>query len=214
MAVEKSRVVGRFKAKFGTIGLSTKRLDEVSAKLSARLNDDASDEDIDGKLDELNEVYPFSEIKRNDDRLLNEINNPNKAPKPADAAPAPSGGDDDPVTQLLNVVKSLQGEISAIKEASQSQSIQERFRKDERIAALKGIPDHAFSGRIPKTEDEYESSVESFVNDWKPFLEKHKLGDQGRDKPPTGTGGAGDDKEVKSISKEQATAIAKEMGSY
>ena len=191
--------------------MSNKRLDEISAKLSGKLNDDVTDEDIDERLNELNEIYPFSDIKKNDDRLLNEIKNPNKNPQPKPEEPTPKD-DEDPLKQILGVVKSLQSEITTLKQERVTQTISERFKKDERISSLKGVKEHMFKGRIPQTEKEYESAVEEFISDWKPFLEKVVLEEQGGDTPPSGKGGAGGG-DVKKISAEDAKAIVASMGS-
>lgn len=113
---------------------------------------------------------------------------------------------------LIKQNQTLASEIEAFKSQQKSQSIAERFKKDERIAKLKGLPDHAFIGRIPQTEDEYEQAVEAFTNDWQPFLEKHKLGEQGGDEPVSGKG-AGVGGDVKKISNDEAKAIVESMGS-
>lgn len=113
---------------------------------------------------------------------------------------------------LIKQNQTLASKIETFESQQKSQTIAERFKKDERISELKGLPDHAFNGRIPKTEEEYEQAVESFTNDWKPFLEKHKLGEQGGDQPASGKGAtpAG---ETKKISADDAKAIVESMGS-
>lgn len=214
MAVEKDKVIGRFKSLFGTIGLSNTRLDEISAKLGAKLNDDASDEDIDARLNELNEIYPFSEIKKNDDRTLNDKKNPNRNPQPKPepkAEPQPKD-DDDPLAQILGVVKNLQTEITTLKSERTAQTISERFKADDRIKSLKGVQDHMFKGRVPQTEEEYETAVEEFVQDWKPFLEKNIIQDQKDVTPPSGAGGTGG--KTKQISADDAKAAVAAMGSF
>lgn len=113
---------------------------------------------------------------------------------------------------LIKQNQALASKIETFESQQKSQTIAERFKKDERISQLKGLPDHAFNGRIPKTEEEYDQAVEGLVNDWKPFLEKHKLGEQGGDQPASGKGGnTGGD--VKKISSEDAKAIVASMGS-
>lgn len=116
------------------------------------------------------------------------------------------------VRALMKQNKEISDRLIAFESQQKSQTIAERFKKDERISELKGLPDHAFNGRIPKTEEEYDQAVEGLVNDWKPFLEKHKLGEQGGDQPASGKGGnTGGD--VKKISSEDAKAIVASMGS-
>ena len=71
MAVEKTRVVSRFRAKFPKVNLSNERLDEIAARLSKKPADDADDAAIDLVLDEANELLSFEDIAKADDRLKN-----------------------------------------------------------------------------------------------------------------------------------------------
>lgn len=71
MAVEKTRLVSRFRAKFPKVNLSNERLDEIAARLSKKPADDADDAAIDLVLDEANELLSFEDIAKADDRLKN-----------------------------------------------------------------------------------------------------------------------------------------------
>lgn len=211
MAIEKSKVVDRFKAKFGTIGLSTTRLDEISAKLAAKLNDDSTDEQIDERLDELNEIYPFSEIKKNDDRTTNDKKNPNRR----EAKKDDSAGDDtkskeddrnDPMSAVLKKLTDMESKLSAFESEKKQQSIADRFRKDER---LKGIPEFVLKRSIPTNEDDYEDSVIELANEYKSFAEKEKLSSYGKDIP--GSGKANSKGDTKKISSEEAKKVVENM---
>jgi hypothetical protein len=68
MAVEKARVVARIKELFPKLNLSQKRMDALADKLSKTPADDADDAAVDVVLNGFNEVMPFDEIARNDDR--------------------------------------------------------------------------------------------------------------------------------------------------
>lgn len=70
MALPKAKVKERLKAKFPGVNLSQKRIDAIADKL--KLPEDADDDAIDERLDELNDVFSFSDLARNDDRLRTE----------------------------------------------------------------------------------------------------------------------------------------------
>lgn len=63
----KAKIKARLKAKFSGVNLSTKRIDAIADKL--KLEEDAEDDAIDERLDELNEIFSFAEMAKNDDRL-------------------------------------------------------------------------------------------------------------------------------------------------
>lgn len=67
MALPKEKVKARLTAKYPGVNLSNKRVAALADKL--KLEQDADDSLIDEKLDELNDVYPFSDLAKNDDRL-------------------------------------------------------------------------------------------------------------------------------------------------
>lgn len=60
----KQKIIDRLKAKFSGINLSNARLDAIADKLAPKITDETT---IDAKLDELNEVVPFSELAKLDD---------------------------------------------------------------------------------------------------------------------------------------------------
>lgn len=211
MAVEKSKVIDRFKSKFGTIGLSSSRLDEISAKLAAKLNDDSTDEQIDERLDELNEIYPFSEIKKNDDRATNDKKNPNRqsAKKDVSADENQKSEEDDkndPMSLVLKELKDMKDKISAFESEKKQQSIADRFKKDER---LKGIPEFVLKRSIPTSEEDYEDSVIELANEYKSFAEKEKLSSYGKDIP--GSGKSNSKGDSKKISPEEAKKVVENM---
>lgn len=182
MAIEKEKVITRYKSLFGSVGLSQTRLDEISAKLALKMADDANDEDIDSRLNEMNDLYPFAEIKKNDDRALNDKNNPNRksAETPKEEVKTETKTDD-PVLALLQEMK---GEIASLKAEKLHESLETKFRKDER---LKGVPEFMLQMGAPKSEDEYEDKVNTLATNFKEFAEKAKIQEFGGDRTPNGT---------------------------
>jgi len=68
MAVEKARVVARIKELFPKLNLSQKRMDALADKLAQKPADDAEDAAVDEAVNSFNEVMPFTEIAKTDDR--------------------------------------------------------------------------------------------------------------------------------------------------
>lgn len=62
----KEKIIARLKAKFSGVNLSKTRLDQIADKLAAKITDE---NEIDGRLDELNEVLPFADIAKQDDKV-------------------------------------------------------------------------------------------------------------------------------------------------
>jgi hypothetical protein len=63
----KDKIIARFRAKYPNVNLTKKRLDEISARLESKITDE---NEIDAKLDDLNEIITFTEIAKQDDRLV------------------------------------------------------------------------------------------------------------------------------------------------
>lgn len=212
MAVEKTLVKARIKALFPNTNLTTQRLDAIAAKLAEKLEDGADNDAIDAVINEFNEnsYMTIEEIARNDDRIRNlakKAGTPPTERKPE--VKSDESDDDDPTSLLLKELKSLKEDISSLKAENQQKSIADRFKSDER---LKGIPAAMLKGRIPKTEDEIESSIEELVSDWAEISgsvedtnQKERLGRFGKDVPPA-AGGKGSDFQV---SEKEAEEIAK-----
>lgn len=169
MAVSKEKVKARIKALFPKTNLTQKRLDEISAKLATKPADDASDDDIDQVINDFNEnsVMTIEEIAKNDDRIATLARKAAEKPDPTAASPnndsTDSGDDQDPVKQLLAEVRSMKEELQSYKAQNLKKSLEERFRADER---LKDVPEVMFKGRVPQSEEEFDSAVEDLVADW------------------------------------------------
>lgn len=218
MAVEKGLVLTAIEAKLKGKSLSKNFKDNLATKWAEKIEDEAGIEAYIADREDL-----LLEASSEADRRA--VAAAKKAKEEAEKTKSTTVEDEDDIElpsdtpdwakALMKQNQTLAQKVQSFESQQKSQTIQERFRKDERVSALKGLPDHAYNGRIPKTEDEYETAVESFINDWKPFLEKHKLGEQGGDNPPSGKGGGNpNDKDVNPLSADQAKAIAKSMGSY
>lgn len=174
MAVEASKVKARLRALFPKANLSTKRLDEISDKLGKKVEDNATDAQIDEALEEYNGIYSFEDIAKNDDRLRTDRKK--DVPKKDEDYHDAKAEDDMPAW-----AKSLMDTVNGFKEERKAQTLEQRFRSDIR---LKNVNPLLFTGRIPKTEEDFENSVDSLVKD----ATELKLNNYGGDTPAGGTG--------------------------
>lgn len=207
MAVEKSKVVDRYKALFGSVGLSATRLDAMAAKLAGKIADDADDDAIDAELNDLNEVYPFTEIKKNDDRATNDKNNPNKK------TAAVVAKEDDPNEPAW--FKAYREEQNAKIAALESQSIGKsrkevastrlaKFPKEMTTDLLSDIDSMSFAD-----DEAFTSFLERKETTFKAIVEKGKLEMfDGNDKPASAEGVAVAKGKVKQIDADMAKSIA------
>ncbi|QDK80839.1 hypothetical protein EXU85_20390 [Spirosoma sp. KCTC 42546] len=72
----KDQIIAKLKEKYPKINLSKARLDAIADKLKV-----TEESEIEGKLEELNDIFPFAEIAKQDDRIRGLGN---KDQKPAD----------------------------------------------------------------------------------------------------------------------------------
>lgn len=152
MAVEKSRVVSRFRIKFPKVNLSNERLNEIADRLSKKPADDADDAAIDLVLDEVNELLSFEDIAKSDDRLKNAETLAKKNAEKKDDK-ADGGKKDEEVVEvdkdapawakaMLEQNKKLASDLEALKTGkiieTKKQTASELFAKSE---VLKRIPE-------------------------------------------------------------------------
>lgn len=216
MAVQIQAVKDRIKALFPKTNLTQQRLTAIAGKLAQKPADDADDDAIDQVINDFNDVMSIEDIAKNDDRIrtLTKKATESSEKKVETKSEKKEEGDekgDDPMSIILNELKSLKTELTEIKTKDHQKSIEERFRSDER---LKGIPASMLKGRVPKDDESFDQSVEELVSDWdevsgqiQQTKEKSKLGAFGKDTPPAG-GGSGDTKQV---SEKEADEIAKRL---
>lgn len=95
----------------------------------------------------------------------------------------------DPVQKLmLERLNQVTNQLETFTTQSQQQTLQQRFTADER---LKGIHPTLLKGRIPQTEDAYESTIEEILTDYQALSKDLKFEALGKDRPAGPAGGAG-----------------------
>lgn len=183
----KQKIIARLKEKFSGVNLSNTRLDAIADKLAPKITDENQ---IDAKLDELNEILPFAEIAKQDDRvrtLETELKKPKPAPQPNPPAPndPPKPADDTPewAKALITQNQSMAQKIEAL----ESRTTAERHSANlVSILKEKKVPESyytvAISGRTFKDADE----VNTFANTLVEAYTKHNqaLVDEGLKQQP------------------------------
>ena len=196
MAVEASKVKARLRALFPKANLSSKRLDEISDKLGKKIEDNATDAQIDEAVTEQNELYSFEEIARNDDRARTERKRvEHKEEEKEEEKPNEE--------QMPAWAKRLVDTVNAFKAEKQAQTLEQRFKSDER---LKNVNPVLFKGRIPTSEDGFDEAIEELLKD----AQELKLNNYGGDTPASGDNQK--PTEVKEISADDANKILASMG--
>lgn len=149
MPVEANRIKGKLKEIFPKVNLSTKRLDEISARLAKKATDEADDEMIAQLVNDANDFMPFADIAKEDDKIRTlEANQkkpdstdptpPNDQPTPkstVDAPPAWAKAMADTNAILLKKIEAL--ETGKVIE-SKTQAARAEFEKNE---IFKSIPE-------------------------------------------------------------------------
>lgn len=166
MPVEVSRIKGRLKELFPKANLSTKRLDELAARLAKKPADEADDTAIDQVINDANDFMPFADIAKEDDRIrtLEAKSKEQDPPKPNDPPadpPAPKKEDDEPewAKRLFAKVEAIEkGKITESKE----EAAKKLFESNETLKNLKETVKEKWFNRIDVNS---ETSVEDQITD-------------------------------------------------
>jgi hypothetical protein len=167
----KEKIVSQLKAKLTTLGvknLSNARINAIADKLSTKITDE---NEIDSKLDELNEIYPFADIAKDDDRLRT-LETKDKKPAAQQKTTSVSkdtdddqqSSDDNDTTKLLKI---LLGKVETLEKEKKSSSIESMIKGHPK---LKDIPQILLKGRAkPEKEEEIDSWIEQVQSDYTEF---------------------------------------------
>lgn len=117
----KDKIILRLKALFSGVNLSKDRLNAIADKLASKITDENQ---IDDRLNELNDIHSFADIAKQDDQIrqqaaeLKKLKEPKTDPPadPADPSPAPGPGPASAAdSETLKLLKELRGEIETLK---------------------------------------------------------------------------------------------------
>ena len=158
--------------------LKKERLDLYVSKLSAKLNDEATQEDVDNLIKDLNDLVDFEQVAKDDDRLRTY----QKPQTKVEEAPKPS--EEPKSDDVPEWAKALLTEVKTLREEKVQDTIQSKFRNHE---ALKGIPTEILDlVKTPTTLDEVDHFATTIADVYKEKQIKEKLDSFGRDIPPQG----------------------------
>lgn len=159
----REQILARLKALYPGVNLSKARMDALADKLAPKIT---KEEDIDGQLTMLNDVMPFADIAKQDDRLRTLEARTKPDPKPAPQDP-PAPGKTEPPTDddappkwavgLIQTVQKLQSE-------KVETSIRQKISTHEKV---KDIPQSFWNGRtVPQKEEELEAFAVQIETDY------------------------------------------------
>jgi dsRNA-specific ribonuclease len=197
----REKILSRLKAKYSGVNLSKARMDAIADKLAAKITDE---NEIDAKLDELNDLMSFADIARQDDRVR--TLEARVKPKPADKPLEADDEDDDqggkkPVTKKQNDetpawAKTLMDEVKSLKTEKVQSTMKTRLAEK-----LKDKVPATFYSKmtLPEKEEDFDQFVTQVESGWNEV--KQGLINEGLmtvEKPAGGNG------EVKASGKEDA----------
>lgn len=205
----KEKIIAQLKAYLLTLGvknLSTERMNATADRLIKKFPD-LKEEDIDSKLSDLNDLNPFDEIARQDDRVRTLEAKAKETPKPP-TDPANPGADskkDDPPKPADEVpawAKDLVNKINKLDADKEQEEIQKEFQK--RMDGLKTkIPSTFYKGRKPAKKEDIETLATEIETDFLAFEQERNDGVLGSTTKPAGAAGASknkaSDKEVEEL---------------
>lgn len=146
----------RLKAKYSGVNLSTKRIDAIADRLNKKFPDLKEEADHDAKLDDLNELTPFDDIAKDDDRIRTlEAKQKPAEPKPADPKTADPKPSDDMPAWFKTYQEETDRKIAGMLKDKAQSSI-----KDQLKEKLKDVPGKFYENwQLPESEEHLESFV-------------------------------------------------------
>ena len=162
MAVSTEKIKERLKVLFPKANLSQKRLDDISARLAKKPEDDAEDDVVDQVINDANDLMDFVAIAKEDDRIRT-LEAKSKAPETTDSKKEEQVDNDDApawAKVLIQKVDAIEkGEITKSKQSS----IRESFSKSEVLKNLSPEIQETWLKRIPLSEDLTQEQINEHI---------------------------------------------------
>jgi hypothetical protein len=176
----KDKIKQRFRDKFKTLALSNQRLDAIADKLSPKLPEDADDAAIDAELDFLNDVYPFLEIQKADDRAVSEKQ---KTQQQQQQQTTPSSTSTQQQTDDTPAwAKALLEKVNALEQEKTQGTIKQQLKEK-----LKDIPEVFYKhAALPASIDELDAFADVIKTDYTAFKQEN-INAQAGGNVPVGT---------------------------
>lgn len=173
----KDKVLAQLKAKWPGVNLSKTRLDKIADFVVSKIT---TEDEIDAKLDELNEFTPFSDIAKSDDRQRAADK---KAKDDADAAAKAEQvttvekTDETPTEKLL---KTLLEKVTKLETEKSQTSMKTKLE----TALGKDVPADFYKRiALPENEGEIQALAEELKAEWTALQQGNANGGLGADKP-------------------------------
>lgn len=197
MAIDKAKVLATLQLKFKGKSLSKTFLDKTANRYAEKI---ATDADLDDYINDRED-----DILAAGEEADRRVTAATKKPKEDDGKGGKPDAKNEPVIDeddlkdappyIKAMMKQMQGMTDTIKglqAEKAAETIASRFTSDPR---LKGIDPKLYKGRIPKTEAEFEATVEEVAEDLKDFVKaegQQGSGESGKPNPITTRLGFGD----------------------
>ena len=203
MAVEAKRIKERLRALYPKVNLSTKRIDEISARLAKKPADDADDTAIDGVINDANDFMPFADIAKEDDRVRTlEANQRSQDPPPPQNPPQdppqdPPAPDDAPewAKKMLADNEKFRQDLQEIKTGriteTKKQQAKKVFDSNETLKGLKESVKEKWFNRIDvNSETPIEDQISDLEEEYNDLVQVSADNKRSPGAPPNGSGGS------------------------
>ena len=192
----KAKIIAQFKTKYPTVALSNERLDAIADRLDSKITEET---EIDAKLDELNEIFPFADIAKDDDRLRNAEAKAKKKPETKAKTKTPIKKEEEeeeeetpPADDTPAWAKALLAKVENLEKAKVTTS-----RKETLLSKIKDA-DEKYKSKVLRdfermkieNEEEFTTVLTDVENDFKEYSELVHNAKFGKDKPFGGVGGS------------------------
>ena len=186
--------------------LKKERLDVFVSKLSAKLSEESTQEDVDALWQDYNDVVNFEQLSKDDHRLTSL--SLKEKPKEEMKQEEPNKSEEPKNDDVPEWAKALLTEVKTLREEKVQDTIQSKFRNHE---ALKGIPTEILDlVKTPTSLDEVDQFATTIADVYKEKQIKEKLDSFGRDIPPQGEHTK--NVEVKQASDKEVDDVFKNLG--
>jgi hypothetical protein len=166
----KQKIIARLKEKFSGVNLSNTRLDAIADKLAPKITDETQ---IDAKLDELNEILPFTEIAKQDDRVRTleaELKKPKPGPQPTPTPDPPKPADDGTPEWAKALIQQNQAMAQKIEQLESRTTAEKLNATLVGILKEKKVPESyyhvAITGRTFKDSEEVNNFANTLVESY------------------------------------------------
>lgn len=187
----RDKIIAAFKAKYSNVTLSQKRLDALADKLAPKITEETQ---IEAKLEELNEIFSFADIQKEDDRIRTLESQVKKQEKKEEPKKEPKKEPEEPEEYEMPAwAKALLDKVTKLEAEKQQSTIKQKLAEK-----LKDVPSALWAKRIqPEKEEDIDAFVADVENDYNtlPQLAVNS-------KPKSGTG-----KVDKTASKEEIDSV-------